>query len=90
MNYFIGIDMGTTSTKAVAFDEAGEVVLKLSNGYTIEHPQADWHEQDPELIFNAVITGINSYQPVVGTVFWYNINLPCQLNSFCFFIRHPH
>ena len=66
MNYFIGIDMGTTSTKAVAFDEAGEVVLKLSNGYTIEHPQPDWHEQDPELIFNAVITGINQLQTALS------------------------
>ena len=44
MNYFIGIDMGTTSTKAVAFDEACDVILKQSNGYTIEHPQENWSE----------------------------------------------
>ena len=66
MTYFIGIDMGTTSTKAVAFVESGDVILRQSNGYPIEHPHDDWSEQDPDLIFNAVVTGINQIQTALS------------------------
>ncbi len=66
MTYFIGIDMGTTSTKALAFMESGEVILRKSNGYTIEHTHADWNEQDPDLIFDAVVKGINQLQAALS------------------------
>ena len=66
MTYFIGIDMGTTSTKAVAFVESGDVLLRQSNGYPIEHTHDDWNEQDPDLIFEAVVKGINQLQTALA------------------------
>ena len=32
MNYLIGIDLGTSSTKTVLFDEKGEVISSASKG----------------------------------------------------------
>ena len=59
MNYYIGIDIGTTSTKAVAFSVNGEVLAKEAIGYAIQHPQPDCSEQDPDEIFEAVINSIS-------------------------------
>lgn len=59
MNYFLGIDIGTTSTKAVAFSPAGEVLSNFSVGYNMQHPQPGWSEQDPGEIFQAVTKTIN-------------------------------
>lgn len=59
MDYFLAIDIGTTSTKAIAFSETGEIILQEFNGYDTDRPDQDRSEQDPEEIFAAVINGIN-------------------------------
>lgn len=64
MDYYIGIDIGTTSTKAVAFSENGDIIAKETIGYAITHPQANCSEQDPNEIFDAVINGIGK---IAGT-----------------------
>ncbi len=35
MNYLIGIDLGTSSTKTVLFDEMGEVISSASKDYPL-------------------------------------------------------
>jgi len=52
-DYFVGIDIGTTTTKAVAFDKQGNVLRQFSSGYGMTHPQANWSEQNPEEIYQA-------------------------------------
>lgn len=37
MNYLIGIDLGTSSTKTVLFDEKGEVIASASKDYPCTH-----------------------------------------------------
>lgn len=59
MTYYLGIDIGTTSSKAVAFSELGEVIANYSFGYDMQHPRPNWTEQNPDEIFEAVINGIN-------------------------------
>ncbi|GEO09531.1 gluconokinase [Segetibacter aerophilus] len=59
MKYYLGIDIGTTSSKAVAFSETGQVVGDCSFPYQMHHPQTGWSEQDPEIIFTAVVNAIN-------------------------------
>ncbi|GGE04447.1 gluconate kinase [Marinithermofilum abyssi] len=56
----IGLDIGTTSTKAVAFDSQGQVVAAHSEGYPLVQPRPNRAEQDPEAILQAVITGMRS------------------------------
>lgn len=58
MNYYLGIDVGTTSTKTVAFSEKGKVLESCSHEYPIQHPQPGYSEQDPQQIWEAVTKGI--------------------------------
>jgi gluconokinase len=58
MEYFIGLDIGTTSTKAIAFDLLGNVISKCNIGYPILNPNPSWSEQNPEEMFQAVINTI--------------------------------
>lgn len=56
--YMMGVDIGTTSTKAVIFTKSGEVITTFSKGYPLYNPTPSIAEQDPEEIFQAVITVI--------------------------------
>lgn len=53
---YIGIDIGTTSTKALLFDDNGKVHGKASCGYDILSPTPNRKEQDPDILYQAVIT----------------------------------
>lgn len=55
MQYLIGIDIGTTHTKAVVTTTAAEVLTELKAGYPSLQPQPGYHEQDPQQIVEAVI-----------------------------------
>ncbi|MCI8464371.1 MAG: xylulokinase [Lachnospiraceae bacterium] len=48
MNYLIGIDLGTSATKTVLFDENGNVIASASKEYPLYQPQNGWAEQNPE------------------------------------------
>lgn len=58
MEYVIGLDIGTTSTKAIAFDTYGKIIAENQIGYPILNPQPFYFEQDCEVIFQAVIQSI--------------------------------
>jgi len=53
--YYIGIDIGTTSTKGALFDEYGCVIKKISKEYGIISLQNGFMEQNPDEIFDAVV-----------------------------------
>ncbi|MEC3608269.1 gluconokinase [Bacillus glycinifermentans] len=57
-SYMLGIDIGTTSTKAVLFSENGEVIQKENIGYPLYTPDISTAEQKPEEIFQAVIQAV--------------------------------
>ena len=56
MDYYIGIDIGTSSTKAVAFNVSGETLAQHAIHYPILHPAEDRSEQEPAVIVAAVIS----------------------------------
>ncbi|WP_018613547.1 gluconokinase [Segetibacter koreensis] len=58
MDYYLGIDIGTTSSKAIAFSVKGEVIASCSFDYEMNHPQPNRSEQNPDEIFEAVLKGI--------------------------------
>lgn len=58
MEYVIGLDIGTTSTKAIAFDTYGKIIAETQIGYPILNPQPFYFEQDCEVIFQAVVQSI--------------------------------
>lgn len=57
-NFMLGIDIGTTSTKAVLFTEKGEVIHTENIGYPLYTPDISTAEQDPKEIFQAVLKAI--------------------------------
>ena len=56
MRYVIGIDIGTTNTKAVAYTETGVVLDSAEASYTVFTDGKGMHELDPAVLFDAVIT----------------------------------
>jgi glycerol kinase len=57
--YILGVDQGTTGTKAVIFDEKAN---QISLGYREIpriHPKPGWVEQDPKLIWSATMEAID-------------------------------
>src|SRR5688572_12047392 len=55
MNYFIGIDIGTGSTKAIAVNILGEPIHATSVSYPTYAPEMAYSEQAPELIWQAFV-----------------------------------
>jgi gluconokinase len=51
----IGVDIGTTSTKSVAYDGSGQPLADASVGYPLHEPSPGWAEQDPDEIYAAVL-----------------------------------
>lgn len=58
--YMIGVDIGTTSTKAVLYRETGEILAIENNGYELYTPDSETAEQNPEEIFAAVLLSVGN------------------------------
>lgn len=56
--YRMGVDIGTTSTKAVLFDVKGNALSRHAAEYPLLTPTPAAAEQDPELIFQSVLDSI--------------------------------
>ncbi|MFU8870433.1 gluconokinase [Micromonospora sp. SL4-19] len=70
----VGVDIGTTSTKAVAYDAGGRQLAKHSIGYPLDEPHPGYAEQDPQLIYDAVVDSVRAVveqlrEPVAGLSF---------------------
>lgn len=50
---YLGIDLGTSSVKAVLVDDAGEVRASATSPLEVSHPRARWSEQDPATWWSA-------------------------------------
>jgi xylulokinase len=60
MAYLLGIDIGTSGTKTVLFDESGNTVASALGEYPLYQPNIGWAEQDPEDWWKATYTTINN------------------------------
>ncbi len=54
MQYYVGIDIGTGSTKALAFDATGLLLAKEQISYATIQSDNGWAEQDPNTVLAAV------------------------------------
>ncbi|RRN69548.1 gluconokinase [Peribacillus simplex] len=59
-SYMLGVDIGTTSTKAVLFTKKGDVIQQENIGYPLYTPDMTTAEQDPEEIFQAVLKAFSN------------------------------
>ncbi|MGN0980027.1 MAG: xylulokinase [Candidatus Avoscillospira sp.] len=55
---YIGIDLGTSATKFLLVDEAGEVRNTVTKEYPLSFPQPGWSEQAPADWWTACLEGI--------------------------------
>ncbi|MFI3237416.1 MAG: xylulokinase [Lachnospiraceae bacterium] len=55
MRYLLGIDLGTSGTKTVLFDEAGKKIASSTVEYDLIQPKNGWAEQDPDDWWNAAV-----------------------------------
>lgn len=53
MDYLIGVDLGTTSTKVVLFDTKGHVIASANKGYKLYRDAPDMAEEDLDEIWEA-------------------------------------
>lgn len=60
MEYFLGVDIGTTSVKTIAFSSAGKALYEQSISYPTVHPFPDRSEQNPEQIAEAVFKTVEN------------------------------
>ncbi|HEU4347628.1 MAG TPA: gluconokinase, partial [Actinoplanes sp.] len=70
----LGVDIGTTSTKVVAYDTSGQARQRHSAGYPLREPHRGHAEQDPQEILAAVLESVRAVTaaldgPVAGLSF---------------------
>ena len=58
MKCFLGIDIGTTGTKALLLAETGGIVAQATSTYPLLTPKANWAEQNPEDWWQAAISSV--------------------------------
>ena len=56
---YVGIDIGTTATKAVCFNKLGKVIREYSKEYPMYHPESDRSIQKPNEVLKAVLDCIH-------------------------------
>ena len=59
MEYMIGVDLGTTATKAVLFDDQNQVVTTVSKAYPLYRDLPDMAEEDLDEIFDALMDALH-------------------------------
>ena len=47
VNYYIGIDLGTSGLKGILVAEDGAIVRQASASYGVSYPRQGWTEQNP-------------------------------------------
>lgn len=67
-HWFLGIDQGTTSTRAIAFDAEFRPVASAARGLEARHPQPGWVEVDAGAIRDSVIEVVAEVLEAMGGV----------------------
>ncbi|HHY92484.1 MAG TPA: gluconokinase [Firmicutes bacterium] len=87
----MGVDIGTGSSRAAAFDLQGRLLFGQAEEYPLSYPRLGWAEQDPDLVFEAVVKALqkvaawlkaNGYRPLaVGLSSVFHSVLPLGKDS---------
>lgn len=66
MAHYLGIDIGTSSTKTLLIDEAGRAVAESTADYPVLTPKPGWTEQDPEGWWQATVKTVREVMTKSG------------------------
>jgi gluconokinase len=79
--FVLGLDIGTTSTKAVIFDFDGKVICEHSVEYPIITPRPSWAEQDPMVILHTVTQAIYEVVQAINVMDLVGIGISSAMHS---------
>lgn len=69
MAYLIGLDIGTTSLKAVLLDsDSGKVSQTASRPTPVHHPRPEWSEHDPDALWHSAATCLREVMQAAGNL----------------------
>lgn len=77
----VGLDLGTTSTKAVAYDLRGGEVASASHGYPLESPHPGHVVQDPWAIRRSAFAALREVVAAVGPARVAGVSLSSAMHS---------
>ncbi|MFI3324721.1 MAG: xylulokinase [Clostridia bacterium] len=63
----LGIDIGTSACKIVAFETDGTVVTQVTMDYPVYYPKQGWAEQDPNQWWEAICKGLKEVTKIVDS-----------------------
>ncbi|HYZ51912.1 MAG TPA: FGGY family carbohydrate kinase [Streptosporangiaceae bacterium] len=84
----VGIDIGTTTTKAAVFDESGKQLASALVRYAIRRPRPGWAEQDPSDWWHATEAALRQISQIVRLVTVRAVGVVSQVNTHAFIDRH--
>ncbi len=60
MAYYLGIDVGTSGTKALIMDARGRVLATATGSHTVSTPKPSWSEQNPQQWWTATVKAVRA------------------------------
>ena len=60
MKHVLTIDQGTTSSRAIIFDEHQNIISESQREYELQYPYDGWVEADPDEILDSVKETVNT------------------------------
>src|SRR5678815_2824958 len=82
MQFIIGVDTGTTNTKAIALATDGRLIAQHAVSYApFPAPMPGYQEQDPDELFNAMLTALKSVIGQTGTEGLLGISFSSAMHS---------
>lgn len=79
--HIIGVDIGTTNTKAIAFTVEGAIIAQANITYMPLTTAAEEHELDPDTLFNAVVQTIQQVTRQTGNSTLLGISFSSAMHS---------
>ncbi len=66
MKYLVALDQGTTSSRAIVFDEIGQILASHAIEFKQHYPKPGWVEHDPEGILNTQVEALRKAVQLSG------------------------
>jgi xylulokinase len=84
MNYYLGIDIGTSSAKMVVIDQKGDTIAQCSREYSFDQPKQGWKEIDPDVWYVEVMKGLKDMLALVDRKRIKGIGITGQMHTVIF------
>jgi len=66
MDYLIGFDVGTTSTRCILIDKSGRLIASSTKEYDMDTPRPGWAEQHPDTWWDAAVHTVREVLALSG------------------------